>query len=1037
MRPHNLRLENVGPFAGQLHIDFDALDDLFLITGQTGSGKSTIFDAICYALYGSLPGGRRGQTRRIRSDFVDDNAPCTVSLDFSLGERRYLVERSPPRLRRKSRGEGFVEDPESAVLYEVCAGERIPLSGKSGEANDKIKRLIGLSDDEFSKIVLLPQGEFAEFLRQNTSDRREVLRKLFPVDLAVRIRENAQAQSKDFAARLKEAERSVADCLERFDPQAYEEKLRALKKQEEEARNAVSSARLRSEQSAQALRTAEAAAKTALHLEETRQREAALASEEQVIQADETALAASRAAKPIAPRAIQAREAAAKASDYLIAAREAKAEAERAAETLKALEKNKEREAEMDRSLSELKRRMDALETALGAFTDGEKIRQERSGLDEALHELDVKRNEVLAFLARHDSERGLLEKTAEAFAERDALWVSARKAMEEARRLKPLAERHERLITEAKLDEEHEKRLEIDIEAMEKRLRAQADAISAAEKRETDRLRSERAAELAAALREGQPCPVCGSTSHPLPAAAPSFDRASAAELASLKRDREDALETAASYRAEYASLKASRERRKRDLHELERESQTSLPSAKEAAELFEHSLAELNTAAALREEAGQAAAKLQVWRREHEAAASKLRDMEEKRAETTTRRAALAAADGAAIERLNGAAETARAALRAADSALGKDSDTPKNAGSVEKTSPLLIASLEERINAFERERKESLEAKREAELMAAESAAKAAAAAGGAVAAEAEAARCRAALSALLKSGPFHTGDEAEAAVLGDTEEKAIETRIKTWREERIRIRGLIEELERQAAGFVGSLSKESAENEAAAAETALESTTEKQAEITGTLRDLDRDHTSYLAAEERRRELAANAAAMKALADDLSGNNPKKRSFDAWLLSLYLAEVAAYAARRLERMSEGRYRLILDSEREGGRGLAGLDLAVFDAYTGKSRPCATLSGGESFMASICLALGLADSIQARSGGVRLDALFIDEGFGSLDEAGLDKALSILDEIRDHRMVGLISHVAEMRTRIPSRIEIVKTNIGSRLL
>jgi exonuclease SbcC len=131
-----------------------------------------------------------------------------------------------------------------------------------------------------------------------------------------------------------------------------------------------------------------------------------------------------------------------------------------------------------------------------------------------------------------------------------------------------------------------------------------------------------------------------------------------------------------------------------------------------------------------------------------------------------------------------------------------------------------------------------------------------------------------------------------------------------------------------------------------------------------------------------------------------------------------------------------MSESRYSLLLDSAGEGGRGRAGLDLAVFDAYTGKCRPCATLSGGESFMASISLALGLADSIQTRSGGVRLDAVFIDEGFGSLDEGSLDRALVILDELRDHRMVGLISHVGEMRSRIPSRVEVIKSGSGSRI-
>jgi exonuclease SbcC len=133
-----------------------------------------------------------------------------------------------------------------------------------------------------------------------------------------------------------------------------------------------------------------------------------------------------------------------------------------------------------------------------------------------------------------------------------------------------------------------------------------------------------------------------------------------------------------------------------------------------------------------------------------------------------------------------------------------------------------------------------------------------------------------------------------------------------------------------------------------------------------------------------------------------------------------------------------MSEYRYSLLLENQRQQGqRGYSGLDLTVFDAHTGKTRPCATLSGGESFLASISLALGLADSIQARSGGVRLEAVFIDEGFGSLDEGSLDKAMLILDELRDHRMVGLISHVGEMSSRIPCRVEVIKTGSGSRIV
>lgn len=186
----------------------------------------------------------------------------------------------------------------------------------------------------------------------------------------------------------------------------------------------------------------------------------------------------------------------------------------------------------------------------------------------------------------------------------------------------------------------------------------------------------------------------------------------------------------------------------------------------------------------------------------------------------------------------------------------------------------------------------------------------------------------------------------------------------------------------------------------------------------------------------ALEAERASRAIEAARIRALSDDLTGNNPAKTSFDAWILGMYLEEITAYANTRLERMSEGRYRIKLNESYRKGNSLAGLELEILDAHTGKSRPSGTLSGGETFMTSISLALGLADSIQSRSGGIQLDAVFIDEGFGSLDESSLERAITILDEIRGSRMVGLISHVGELRSRIPNRIEIIKTGAGSEI-
>ena len=177
----------------------------------------------------------------------------------------------------------------------------------------------------------------------------------------------------------------------------------------------------------------------------------------------------------------------------------------------------------------------------------------------------------------------------------------------------------------------------------------------------------------------------------------------------------------------------------------------------------------------------------------------------------------------------------------------------------------------------------------------------------------------------------------------------------------------------------------------------------------------------------------KQRAEEAQLITELSLSLNGSNKYKLKFDIWMLSAFLREIIVYANARLERMSGGRYVLKLSNELSGNN-LSGLDMEIYDAYTGGIRPTASLSGGETFMVSISLALGLADSIQTRSGGIRLDSMFIDEGFGSLDEASLENAISILDEVRGNRMVGIISHVSELKTRIPQKIEIEKNSNGS---
>ncbi len=179
----------------------------------------------------------------------------------------------------------------------------------------------------------------------------------------------------------------------------------------------------------------------------------------------------------------------------------------------------------------------------------------------------------------------------------------------------------------------------------------------------------------------------------------------------------------------------------------------------------------------------------------------------------------------------------------------------------------------------------------------------------------------------------------------------------------------------------------------------------------------------------------KEKSQNAETISLLSKNINGDNKFRLKFDIWVLSAFLREITNFANTRLEKMSNGRF-ILKVSEEIRGNNLSGLDLEIFDIYTGLKRPTASLSGGETFTVSISLALGLADSIQSRNGGIKLDSMFIDEGFGTLDDATLENCISILDEIRGERMVGIISHVSELQTRIPNKIYVKKTKEGSHI-
>jgi DNA repair protein SbcC/Rad50 len=995
MRPLSLELQAFGPYTRRQAIDFTALGpgELFLIHGPTGAGKTTLFDAIAFALYGRVPGSRGGeQEHRLRADQAAPDAEPRVTFRFSLGGAVYKVERTAAWNRPKRRGEGMRIEPGTASLWRE--GEDRPLAVKSTAVSERVEQLLGMGPDQFERVVLLPQGDFKKLLVADAREREELLQRLFGTERYGAVEEWLRAEKNALLRRAEEL------------GQRRDEVLQGQPLEELQARRAAGGAALSAARGALAGAEARSAAAEAA-LAEARQLEARHAdlsrAREEDRRARETApaLAHDRERLALADRAEQVRE-------RMERARRAAAElVARAAE-----------EARAGRDLAEAGAALQRAEVALARATEEAarmpELSARRVALERALPELER------------------LAAAEQALQARIAAEAAARAAAEEARRIREASEAKvaslEReaaaLRTEAAAAGERTEvaaRLQAALVAAQERdgLLAEAARLSAAAAelerqaaaaREAAQGASARAEELAAArdagmavslaagLAAGKPCPVCGSLEHPAPARSPRRvpEKPEVDEARSAARQLEErSVDLGKRLARVAAQLEECRGR------------------AAQAREAVPRPAAELSAdAAAARralESARRAAAELQRLQSEGDRA----------RTATTETLAAARKADEAAASAAEqqARAEAQRDELRRQlqEAGVGPDAraELSRLAAELERLEGALATTRSGRSQA------DSRAAAARATLAGAEGERRAAEVRGGE--AEAEAARAStgagfdglAACQAALLSGP------AREELAGSVEQRAVAGQAIAKR-----LAALEEELSGQPRP---DLAATAAAREAAAG-AAREA---REAAV-----HLERDLAELGAREERLGALAAELLALGqrldvvgGVADVANGRNSLNMSLQRFVLAARLEEVAEAASRRLLVMSQGRFQLRHDTTVAHKGQAAGLGLVIEDAWTGATdRPVGALSGGESFLASLSLALGLSDVVLRRSGGLRLDALFVDEGFGSLDEETLDHAVRALEELREHgRLVGVISHVPELRRRIPARIEV----------
>ena len=1008
MRIHRMRLEGLGPYAQAQDVDFDRLNaaGLFLLDGPTGAGKSTVLAALCFALYGTVPGGRSAES--LVTTLREPGAVIPeVQVEFTVQGRRFEVVRSPkherPRRRRSAAGGATVTTQATVSLRERVDGEWTAPLTRADEVGQQIAAVLHLDAEQFMQVVLLPQGQFAQFLTAKSDERRVLLRRLFGTQRFDGVEEHLRVET----ARLDTAVAVDADVARTARAQLAEALHEALgpdwhapepSPDTDDRLLALAAERAgRAHEDARAdlatARAAEQRARVTARELETRGRDLAAAEAWASRRRDhdaeaETAAARRRAvdAHERAGRVLAAAQRASAAADAAGTASEAVTEAlahvedePTAAAWLAAARADGAADAPASRqALGEAERAAEAVARAVQDRARMGELEQEAAAAAERRAEIGRDR----AALVESRPEREAAVAAHRAAVERGTERLGAREAVDRA--VSEAAARRTAAEAAAARAVEAETAARAHREAQERRREAAERHVGLL------RARYEQAAsELAERLVPGEPCAVCGSPEHPAPAAT--------ADTTVTEADVRDA-----------EQARTAADRAATDAETALRAAEQTLRTAREAA-------------AGLAPEAAREA----LERAEAERAA-----LDQAAKDLAADRRRLTAAE----KTLAGADETA-AALAAED-------------GRLAEAAAHRAARLTELRDAVEAARgdAETLDARRDQVTAARRVLAALAAAQDEDARARAVADETGQALTAALAEQHFDDVDAARAARLEETEAAARTAAVQEWHAERARLAELeaSEPVRRGRALAEAGVEPPTEEQTRAAAEAlaAAEAASSSRATAVGRLDSLvatvRRQSAALTEVLERSAGLIAEHTRVRGLLDLVrgGGENLLKMPLTSYVLAGRLEEVAAAATERLLAMTDQRYSIEY-SDAVGGRGNKGLELVIRDHYVDETRHPATLSGGETFMASLALALGLADTVQAEAGGIELDTLFVDEGFGSLDADTLDDVLDVVDTLRTGgRTVGLVSHVERMRQEIGVRLEVRKDRRGSSL-
>lgn len=1012
MRPIRLTLNAFGPYAGREVVDFTAALDagIFGIYGDTGAGKTTIFDGIAFALFGQSSGAERASDDML-SDYADPREITEVELVFDLGEKRYVVRRIPRQERASNRGEGTTSQAHEAYLFDATgltldkitqdsSGE-ILSEKKTSLVDPMIRDLLGYDAAQFRQIVLLPQGEFRKILTANSDDRAPILKRLFDVSFYENFMQKIRTQAANMHREIKD-ERLVRNTkLEGLTEQELKDDIASRDKSIGELGEKLNALAKQAGTRQKALTEGETLLAKFTSLSDAKKDEGELKSNTETIKAYQARVAVARAAQSVLPAetlrdrtnqdlvgasklktdADTALGLASTAHDAAIAelGRVAKQKPQRddAAAMVQKFERwggILEKAILLQRPVDEATQAQQRAETAeMGAMDAEAAARQELDDIHALERALPVHTNAI------SDAKTNLaaLEREAEITGQYAAC----------------LLKRNQQATNLASLIEDHKK--------ADSYLTDCQEAFSRAEQELTDI----QALHVARKLSAGEPCPACGSTEHPDPATGDPERLGRHENFEATEQSRNEAAETERAAKGLVVTGEAILAERQQELDGLtkpERSRETLVPlleAARDTKQELEsdtrfNDLADRlakaesasNDALKAREEASKAVGlQKQAVSNAQTALTTTLAEVPEewRNLPTLTEGLSTARAEQSRLERENTSAIDAEknAALQLASAKEGQ-----RNA--VTTLSKVEIAS---------KQAKEELSKSLAASKLSDES----------------------------YQSGKSDVAhlEELEAAIQSHTNQIA---------SNKDRLERLIAEIGDQEHPDIEALKVA-----AKACTDELDIGRSEQARLTSELARKNQVLTTVTTLSGKIAELEEKYAPLGEIAGLVNGDNDLKVRLPDFAIAAMFDEILDASNQRLGPMTNHRFQLHRPVEKTGGRSKRGLDIAVFDANTEKSRSTASLSGGEGFQASLALALGLSDVVQQNSGGIKLDAIFIDEGFGTLDQETLDTALETLCSLTgEMRAVGLISHTEQVKNLITEGFDIEVTPSGSHI-